>query len=193
MHNILFKSALCSALHHQKLSGFKPLSLNSCIPNFSFVLCYRWICVICCFILWRHARGGSLMEYTKRRHYNNRRDDRRKGQKDTVGFTIRVINAVGWVIVLAAVLLVEQARPRGADFFTRYFNANLVGGYWNKTLIYIALASLVAVFLASIVGFILNTRRHKRETDRYSISTLVLGVLSLFGMALLVWRFGSML
>ena len=118
--------------------------------------------------------------------------ERRNSKKDIVNRLVTIFAFSGWLFTLVTLFFLDRAKPEREDFFTRLFNVP-VHNYWNSGLLKYALYSLIAVFGVCFIGFLFNTFRHRRKTDRYNGSILVLGGISFLSIVLFLWKFYSYL
>lgn len=86
----------------------------------------------------------------------------------------------GWLLMFAALCVVDKAKPESEAPFARFFNVNLRTTWDTSWTIYLFYLMIIGVSI-SIIGFIINTKRHHREEDRYRITFILLGVISIFG------------
>ena len=93
-------------------------------------------------------------------------EDRRK-KADWVVRSVTIVAAIGWVLALFALLLVDRASPIGDNFITRFLDITVVS-YWNTSLLRVAFAMTLASLVVCVAGVILNAARHRRKTDRYN-------------------------
>ena len=93
-------------------------------------------------------------------------EDRRK-KPDWVVRSVTIVAAIGWVLALFALLLLDRASPVEGNFITRFLDIPVVS-FWNTTLIRVAFAMTIASFAVCFAGIILNAARHRRKTDRYN-------------------------
>lgn len=117
--------------------------------------------------------------------------ERRKG-KDVVSRVISIIAVVGWAIAIGTILLLDRARPESATYFDRLFG-NVVRSSWNAGLLRFALIALIAALCICIIGFVLNMTRHKRKTDKYNKSIIVVGCFSAVALVWFLFSFYSYL
>ena len=117
--------------------------------------------------------------------YNGRvYKDRRKGPD----FCVKWIKWAGyflWIIAVTVILMADKARPPIETFFDRLFKIHL-RKTWNTELMKYAFYLLILLFLTCIFTIIINSRRHRRKTDRYNPSVIVLSILSLIGMIIYI-------
>lgn len=116
----------------------------------------------------------------------------RRGQKDWVVRSINIIAVIGWVFAMAAVTIAYKAQPATENMITRILKLNVVG-YWNITLLRASFFALIASFLVCLIGFFANMTRHRRKTDRYNKSIIILGMASLVFVIGFIIRFNSLI
>lgn len=77
-----------------------------------------------------------------------------------------------------SVLLLDQAQPKLLSAETQ----------WNEQLLSALYYLLLIVFGFSMIGIMMNRRRHRRKGDFYRISLVLSFSISLIGLILLVFR-----
>ncbi|MDL2225861.1 hypothetical protein LJC20_06705 [Eubacteriales bacterium OttesenSCG-928-M02] len=127
-----------------------------------------------------------------RRREEPRQFVERRRQRDWVTKAVPIFSVVGWVSAICTLLMLESARPKSEDLFSRMIGSP-VRSYWNTTLLWVALGLLTLVFFACLFGFLFNAFRHKRKTDRFNKSIIILGIISLVSIGAFLLRFGSYL
>ncbi|MDR1620228.1 MAG: hypothetical protein LBS18_06170 [Clostridiales bacterium] len=116
----------------------------------------------------------------------------RRRSKDWVTKAVPIFSVIGWLASLVMLVFLDRAKPPSSDFFSRYFGAQL-RTEWNVSLLRTALITLITVFCFCVFGFLFNAARHRRKTDKYNKSILILGIISLAGIIAFVLVFGNML
>lgn len=121
--------------------------------------------------------------------YNEQRvfKDRRKGPDFWVKW-IKWAGSFSWVIAFTIIVLTDRAKPPVETFFDRYFHIQL-DKTWDTDLMRYAFFLLLVLFFTCVFTMIINSRRHRRKTDRYNPSIIVLSVLSLLGMIIYLYTF----
>jgi len=104
----------------------------------------------------------------------------RRRKQDWVVRSVSIISALGWLFAIVSLLLAGQAQPRGEDFFTRIFHTQ-VASYLDVGMLEVAFISLLVSFVACAVGFVANMARHRRKSDRFNKSVIILGIVSFLG------------
>ncbi|HEX3028042.1 MAG TPA: hypothetical protein VHT34_01765 [Clostridia bacterium] len=115
-----------------------------------------------------------------------RQVERRKGP-DLLVKWIRWTVISGWLLIIAALLVIAEAKPEEKNFFDRLFE-NQVRESWDSNLLFGAFILLIILYLLCIIGFIFNLRRSKRKSDRISISIILLGLGSFAGIITYVMK-----
>ncbi|MDL2287748.1 hypothetical protein LJC32_00005 [Oscillospiraceae bacterium OttesenSCG-928-F05] len=110
--------------------------------------------------------------------------ERRRRKPDKLTRAIQIAGWIAWGTAILFALFWMTARPDTPNFFTRVLNINVVGG-WNAFYLRIAFFLMVATFLVCLTGLLINMRRHKRKTDRFNKSLIILGILSLISAVVL--------
>lgn len=116
----------------------------------------------------------------------------RRKQKDWVTKAVPIVSVVGWLATFIMLIFLERARPADYNFFSKYYGAPLPSA-WNGSLLRVALALLIGVLCVCVIGFIFNMTRHRRKSDKYSKSILLLGAMALIGIAVFLFQFGGLL
>lgn len=122
----------------------------------------------------------------KKSYVEKRRKD------DWITITIKVIGIVGWVFIIAILSIVDSAKPGQEDWLTRLTGAE-VSHHWNLALLPYGLFLLIFVLVVTVFGIIFNRMRHRRKTDRYNISVIILCVGSFIGLIYYIIRFGELI
>ncbi len=88
--------------------------------------------------------------------------------------------------VLLAIL--EKARPQVEGWEEKYAPIYR-RSYWDKQWLAVASILLSTMFIASIAGLFINSRRLKRKTDNVRFTLVVTLILSIVGMVVAFLRF----
>ena len=116
----------------------------------------------------------------------------RRKRKDWMTKAITIFSVFAWIAAFAILSFLDMARPQQGNFLSWLFAAP-VRSSWNASMLRIAFAILLAVFLVCVVGFLFNLFRSRRKSDRYNKSLIILGVLSLIGIVIFLWKFATIL
>ena len=102
----------------------------------------------------------------------------RRRKKDWVVRSVSVIAVIGWICAIVALVYVDQAKPGTVNFLTKLFGTD-VRLYWDVTLLNISFRALLVSFFTCVIGLLINMTRHRRKTDRFNKSIIILGLVSL--------------
>lgn len=130
-------------------------------------------------------------------HFNQPQQQRRfverRRKPDWVTRAIPLLSIIGWFIAAAALFMIDRARPRTSEnFFTRLSSSGAFSTV-DTRLLYVAFISLIMTFVLCLTGFIFNMTRHKRKSDKYNPSIIILGALSLVAIAAFLILYGRFL
>ncbi|MCD4828428.1 MAG: hypothetical protein K8R90_03235 [Candidatus Cloacimonetes bacterium] len=114
-------------------------------------------------------------------------DERRHGP-DILVKTITWLSVLGWLLMIITLFVYGSARP---DSIRLKFwpLVNEMNRIWNTELTTIVLYFLICNFSLGIIGLLLNTRRHKRKTDNYSLPLMLLTLMAASGILIVVLGF----
>ena len=121
-------------------------------------------------------RAGRSSGLTPENGERRRSSDRRKKQ-DWVVRSVTIIAALGWILALTALMMIDRASPAQEDLFTRVFDVTVVS-YWNTSLLRSAFAATLASFVVCVIGIIANIARHRRKTDRFNKLLITISAVS---------------
>ncbi|NLD46347.1 MAG: hypothetical protein GX660_04000 [Clostridiaceae bacterium] len=113
---------------------------------------------------------------------NDNRIDRRKGPDfwvKAVGYSRFIV----WLLVLLVLFFLSFAKPEMETFFDRMLHVN-VRKTWNNELVKRAVYISILVYFLCASAFIVNSTRKKRKEDRYSITLILMGIISFVGVVL---------
>jgi uncharacterized membrane protein YidH (DUF202 family) len=94
-----------------------------------------------------------------------------------------LVNA-SWIVGAIAVLSTFLSIPASKVFLNDYLKFNLPIGR-NPLFTAISLSLIIATFLVSIIGAILNSTRNRRRNDHFYTSLTVISIIS--GVGIIVW------
>lgn len=114
------------------------------------------------------------MDPKKGNYVNNRR----QGPDFWVKF-LQTASVLVWGFMLITLLIIEQAKPELENFFSHMFNVTL-RQRWDLDLLTYAFYLSVFMCIFSIFSLIVNKKRHRRKTDRYSKSIIFTLIFSLW-------------
>jgi len=98
--------------------------------------------------------------------------NRRRGPDVWVKF-IKFASITVWGLMLLILIFVDRAKPEVENFFTRLFKINLQPN-WNSDLLSNAFYLSIVAFIFSLFAFLVNMKRHRRKTDKYSKSLITM-------------------
>lgn len=113
---------------------------------------------------------------------------RRKGP-DLWSRSLRYLALTGWLLLVIAIFILDQAKPKIETFFERVYDIRL-HQQWDMDLAKYILWLMVLGFFLSIVGLIINAKRKRRRTDQWRLSLIFLGIICSAGMLLYFVSFG---
>ena len=105
--------------------------------------------------------------------------DERKGPDIWIR-TISFLGVAGWLVLLAAMIIAEQARPEPQTVTTRFHNI-AVRTSWDKELATYIFFLMIAGVCMSVTGLLINARRLRRKYDQLRINLILMLVISLSG------------
>jgi uncharacterized membrane protein len=100
-----------------------------------------------------------------------------RSEPDMVAKSIGRFSVASWYLALTALIVTCLAMPAVRTFLNETFAFELKKS-WSTLLYNIDFYLLVAIFLLSGLGVLLNTLRHRRRTDRYNPTLIYFMVLS---------------
>jgi len=116
-----------------------------------------------------------------KREYDKRVE--RRGGGDGLMRVMLWLGLSGWLLMLIAFLVLDQAKPQQMENMMSTITPN--GAYfsfgWNENLLQYVFILLVLGFFASILGLFINTMRHRRRHDSYRIHLILLLLMSTIG------------
>ena len=112
--------------------------------------------------------------------------ERRKGPDKWIR-AMKTFAMICWALFVFSFYLVSKAQPQLESFFERWLNVKVREGWDEKMLFYTFILMLV-IFYFSCFGLIINTRRHKRKTDKYSPALIFLLITSMIGVVVYVFN-----
>ena len=104
----------------------------------------------------------------------------RTGKRDRLLWIMSWSGIVGWVILLAVMVMLDRAKPDDPAFIPnkRIFEQAGVPFHlrttWDHDLVTYIFYLLIAGLILGITGLVVNSRRHRREDDHYRIHLVLL-------------------
>jgi hypothetical protein len=90
------------------------------------------------------------------------------------------IAVLGWLIMLIALFIVSEAKPQTQNFFDK-LTTREPSSSWNLELAQYIFYLMIAGFFMGISGFIINVKRHRRKSDEYRLSFILVTIISMLG------------
>ncbi len=113
--------------------------------------------------------------------------DRRKGP-DLWNKILSCLGVFGWFVMFVALFIIDRARPEDENMFTKSANAS-VRSTWDLELIHYLFYLMIFGLCISVIGIVINSRRHQRVNDRFRYILIILGIISLFGIIKYYFKF----
>lgn len=98
------------------------------------------------------------------------------------------IGLLGWLLLILGVVFLDQAQPDTPSFIDPAiydklnFPVNL-RRLWNQELLGYFFYLMIAGLLISVAGLLVNYLRHRREDDKFRLHLMLMGSMSLAGLA----------
>jgi energy-coupling factor transporter transmembrane protein EcfT len=107
----------------------------------------------------------------------------RRHGADSLIHKLNIITYVVWFFSVITLYMIFIARPPEESVFNRWHKARF-GNEFDDFLLKYSIVFMIVCFALSVAGLIINKFRHKRKTDHYRLSLIILGLLSLTGIVL---------
>ncbi len=113
--------------------------------------------------------------------------DRRKGPDPWIK-ALEWLGVFGWLLMFAALFIFDRAKPQSENILVK---AAKVEAYntWNQELINALFYLMIFGLCISIIGIAINSRRYRRKDDRFRITLIILGMISIFGIIKSIFPF----
>lgn len=106
---------------------------------------------------------------------------RRQRRSDPALLALRWLSVAGWLILLAALLVLAEAKPPVETFFERHYKIQLRSTWDLELARYIFYLMLLGLG-TSLTGLALNSRRLRRTDDEWRVSLVLVAAISLLGL-----------
>ncbi len=101
-------------------------------------------------------------------------------------FWVRILGwfgGISWFLMFAAMFIIDRAKPEAEKILTRTSGAE-VTTTWDQTLLGYLFYLVIFGLCISTVGIMINSKRYRREEDRFRLTLIVLGMLSIIGITI---------
>lgn len=106
--------------------------------------------------------------------------DRRRGPDILIRW-IQWSAFIGWMLLIATVFVVAEAKPPMETIIDRLLKVHL-RKTWDQDLLRYCFYLMILLCALCVAAFVVNLRRNKRKTDRIRVSFVLLGLTSIAGM-----------
>ena len=114
--------------------------------------------------------------------YGSPKKDRRKGPDVWIRI-LKILGVISWFFMLLILILLEIAKPEFETFFDRFYHLNLRTS-WNLDVAQHLYRLMFLGLGMSMVGLLIGSQRYRRTTDTPPVALVLIGVLSIVGIAL---------
>lgn len=95
----------------------------------------------------------------------------------------RTTGVVVWFLMLVILYLLDSSKPENITFFDRLFKIER-RSTWNTNYGGMIFTMMLLGLIISISGLYINSKRNRRQSDRYPLSLLIMFVLSCIGIVI---------
>lgn len=110
-----------------------------------------------------------------------KRPERRRGP-DIFVKILGWLGVFGWFLMFVALFIIDRAKPEAEFILSKTARASLRNAWDQGLVTYLFYVMILGLFI-SIIGIVINTRRFHREDDRFRLTMILLGIISIFGIA----------
>ena len=135
---------------------------------------------------------AGVQTQVKMRKFTNKYhnlEERRQGQ-DIFYRLMVALNAVAWVIFLAALTVFHFARPEMETGVSRYFDVD-IRNEWDHSLLNLLFMLLVACVGLTLIMLMIRSRRARRKTDSLWGNMFVLIAIAGVSLLMMLLRFNT--
>ena len=125
-------------------------------------------------------RGAGVTTMTT--HGTSPKKDRRKGPDLWIRI-LKVLGVVSWFFMLLFLILLEIAKPEFESFFDRFYHLNLRTTWDLEVAQHLYQLMFIGLGI-SIIGLLIGSQRYRRKTDKPPSALILIGVISIAGVAL---------
>jgi hypothetical protein len=94
-----------------------------------------------------------------------------------------ILTFLTWGVSILVAYMIAFARPPVESVFYRWHKSRL-GNEWDEFMLQYSIIFMFICFFLSTGGLFINRFRHKRKTDHYRYSLIMLTILSLAGIVI---------
>ncbi|MCL5290084.1 MAG: hypothetical protein ACOY35_00180 [Bacillota bacterium] len=97
-------------------------------------------------------------------------------KRQGVDFWVKFVKTAAifvWAAMFIILVIIDRAKPQVENFFSNLFQISLRQS-WDSDLLAYAFSLSVAMLGFSVFAFIINMKRHRRKSDKYSKSILAM-------------------
>ncbi|MCK5708249.1 MAG: hypothetical protein KAI43_11400 [Candidatus Aureabacteria bacterium] len=117
---------------------------------------------------------------------NDKNKKERRHGPDKWIFITKYIGIICWFLFILTVFLADKSKPRMETFFDRLLNVDLRKN-WDLVLLDVSFYVTLTMFYLAGLGLIINTRRHKRKSDKYNRTLIFLILASLISIIIYIY------
>jgi len=119
----------------------------------------------------------------------------RRRKADWIVKMATILSLIAWAVAVAVWVVLDRASPeKEVEWFTSIARKRgtdiVIRDYWDSTLLPLAFGLLIAALAICVLAFFFNKLRMRRKTDKYRKSIIIIGIITIFGLALFLFRFG---
>ena len=139
----------------------------------------------------------QIMALVNKRDDEEKKDRRRK-KPDAVGRMATILTLGAWSIMFAVWAVIDRAAPqKGMMMINTFFDVHFgVAGQgrtgWDRSLIYVAYLMILFSLGSCLIAFVLNLMRRKRKTDKFRLSIIIIGAITIIVLVIFLinfWRY----
>lgn len=101
---------------------------------------------------------------------------------------VRWLSVIGWLILIAIAVLIQEARPDEENFWNGFFHTK-PRRTWDYDLLIISYELQMLLFGLCIFALLVNLVGYTKYKDKFSISIILLGTFSMFGTLTYIYKY----
>lgn len=90
---------------------------------------------------------------------------------------------ISWVILFITLYVITKAKPQVENFFDKFLKVSL-RKTWDLELAQYAFYLMIILLTLSICALVVNSKRHRRKSDRYSFTLILMSMVSFIGIVI---------